>query len=324
MQFDIDKLRLYAEDQDAKLQQAGLTRPQIDNDINTAGDPQQQLLQQRLQYGLSELTPEQRLILQRRQRLLSFKQYQQFIDALQENHFEETEHPIVSERLSMEKWAKDDAFSLLALKYTAGEPIKALEADLARLIACYEACFPLQAQYMQELKEQNDEEYAPYGTEVIGILDCRFEYLECIQVFSLCILLRRDDLRQRFARLFEQVNYPRCDAIFDLLRGKLTVKDFHVSGLFHKSFKLLADFMVEPEPAKAARLLQQYCRKWYSLYRGGPTHDMHLYDDGNYCGYWAFEAAALAFIRKLDDSKTEHLVYPAALSIYARPTALGS
>ncbi|MFJ2683063.1 PoNe immunity protein domain-containing protein [Pseudomonas sp. NPDC087342] len=50
-----------------------------------------------------------------------------------------------------------------------------------------------------------------------------------------------------------------------------------------------------------------------------PWHDLHLQgEDGNYVGYWAIEAGAIAFLYDIDDSEIDHMVYPKDLVEYAR------
>jgi hypothetical protein len=39
---------------------------------------------------------------------------------------------------------------------------------------------------------------------------------------------------------------------------------------------------------------------------------------GNFVGYWAIEAAAIAFLYNIDDSKIDHMFYPKDLIEYAR------
>ena len=64
---------------------------------------------------------------------------------------------------------------------------------------------------------------------------------------------------------------------------------------------------------------------WYffdgSEARWGPWHDGHLRmtdTDGDYFGYWAFEAGAVALLLDIDDSSIDHMVYPKDLVAYAR------
>ncbi|WP_348636706.1 PoNe immunity protein domain-containing protein [Pseudomonas sp. BC42] len=48
-----------------------------------------------------------------------------------------------------------------------------------------------------------------------------------------------------------------------------------------------------------------------SRIRAGTLARQHLQgDEDSYCGYWAFEAAAIVFLYGLDDSEVEHRVYP--------------
>jgi len=61
----------------------------------------------------------------------------------------------------------------------------------------------------------------------------------------------------------------------------------------------------------------EYCDQWYEAFEQAPWHDSHL-DGESYFGYWAFEAAAVAYLYGLDDSAVEHMVFPRDLLEYAR------
>uniref|UniRef100_UPI0013C2DB82 PoNe immunity protein domain-containing protein n=1 Tax=Pseudomonas viridiflava TaxID=33069 RepID=UPI0013C2DB82 len=70
---------------------------------------------------------------------------------------------------------------------------------------------------------------------------------------------------------------------------------------------------------EAAQFLKKYCSQWYSAFSQAPWHDLHLQgENGNYVGYWAIEAGAIAFLYNIDDSKIDHMVYPKDLVEYAR------
>ena len=70
---------------------------------------------------------------------------------------------------------------------------------------------------------------------------------------------------------------------------------------------------------RGQKLLKKYCSQWYPAFKQAPWHDTHLQgEEGNYVGYWAFEAGAIAFLYGIDDSKIDHMVYPKDLVEYAR------
>lgn len=90
-----------------------------------------------------------------------------------------------------------------------------------------------------------------------------------------------------------------------------------------KPFDTLLQTFYEQDDKATLSLFKKYLEQWYPAMKDHPRwYDKHLniHKDGyaGYYGYWAFEAAAAAFILDLDDSKIDHLVYPKDLVIYAR------
>ncbi|WP_395593661.1 PoNe immunity protein domain-containing protein [Pseudomonas sp. B26140] len=74
---------------------------------------------------------------------------------------------------------------------------------------------------------------------------------------------------------------------------------------------------------RSHELSKKYCSQWYPAFKQAPWHDTHLQgEEGNYVGYWAFEAGAIAFLYGIDDRKIDHMVYPKDLVEYARSVAI--
>ncbi|MBK5396081.1 DUF1911 domain-containing protein [Pseudomonas sp. TH39(2020)] len=207
---------------------------------------------------------------------------------------------------------KDAAFSALLISYTAGESIERLIPRLEKLINSYEI-------YQQALAaEESEPDISP-----LTIDDSPGHYEECVQVISLCILLHRTDLLIRFVALIDRAGYADEDTLYeDLLRKHLPDRT-DLDEWFHDLYTPLIRAMYATEPEESSNLLKQYCEAWYPAFATLQTnwHDSHLDiqgDDGNYIGYWALEAGAIAFLYDIDDSKIDHMVYPKDLVEYAR------
>ncbi|MFJ2683067.1 PoNe immunity protein domain-containing protein [Pseudomonas sp. NPDC087342] len=210
---------------------------------------------------------------------------------------------------------KAAALNALLISYTAGETIESLIPRLEKLISSYET-------YQQALAaEEREPDISPLAVD-----DWPEHYEECVQVISLCILLRRTDLLTRFVALIDRGGYVHEDTLYeDLLRKHLPDRA-DLDEWFHGLYTPLIRAIYATEPEESSHLLKHYCEAWYPAFASLQTnwHDSHLDiedDDGNYVGYWAFEAGAIAFLYGIDDSQIDHMVYPKDLVAYARRAA---
>lgn len=203
-----------------------------------------------------------------------------------------------------------DAFMGLVIRYTAGVPIKSLEGCLERLVVCHE-------RYQVCLGEYHEEEHiAPLNIE-----DWLCQYEEFVQVVSLCILLHRVDLLKRFVALFDRAGFAGQDVLYEDLLKKILPGRAEVSGFYHEGYRDLIEVVYAESREASSGWLKKYVTEWYSGFETCAWHDSHLTmteEDGSYYGYWAFEAAAIAYLYGVDDAQVEHMVYPSDLVEYAR------
>ncbi|MBV1808410.1 PoNe immunity protein domain-containing protein [Pseudomonas viridiflava] len=204
-------------------------------------------------------------------------------------------------------------FQNLALKrifiaYTAGETIESLFHLLDDLIDKYEVRQKTLAIY----------EGAP-NISPLALDDWPDQYEEAVQVISLCILMHRIDLLARFVRLMDEAGYAGDDTLYEDLLRKVLPNRHDVDQWYHDVYTPLIQAIYVVDKTEAPRLLKKYCQQWYPAFKQAPWHDTHHQGDGgNYVGYWAFEAGAIAFLYNIDDSKIDHMVYPKDLVEYAR------
>ena len=207
---------------------------------------------------------------------------------------------------------KQDALSALIIRYTAGEPIESLIHPLEKVILNFE-------RYQQALADY--EQVA--NISPLAIDDWPGEYEEAVQVISLCILLHRADLLERFVALLDNAGYAGEDTLYEDLLRKVLPNRKDLDEWYHDIYTPLIRAIYAPSKEEASALLKLYCDQWYSAFEDKQTnwHDTHLDidgDRGSYYGYWAFEAAAIAFLYDIDDSEVDHMVYPKDLVAYAR------
>jgi hypothetical protein len=249
----------------------------------------------------------------KRQEFLTETRYANFLAYSEETKIFWKTHTFESDSPEQEASLRAAHFKSVAqrklfISYTSGVDIHLLVPMLEELISAYEEC-----QRKLSISE------GVINISPLAIDDWPDEFEECVQVFSLCILLNRTDLLKRFAKLVDDANYKGEDTLYeDLLRKRLPDRE-DVDEWYHDVYTPLIEAIYADEKAEASQLLADYCEQWYAAFSHAPWHDSHLNgDEGSYVGYWAFEAGAIAFLYGIDDSKITHSVYPRDLVEYAR------
>lgn len=204
----------------------------------------------------------------------------------------------------------DDGYKLLSLGYTAGQPVDPLRQQLEEVVAAYEV-------YQQRLAEYEGEPgFAPFNFEY-EIAD----YERCMQLIGLCYLLHRRDLLPRIAKLQDPA-YAGEDTLYEELLVHALPDRADIDEWYHdQPYSTLIRAMYADTPQDASARLAEYCRQWYPAMEETPWHGAHertTENDGDYFGYWAFEAGAVALLYGIDDSGIDHMVYPRDLVAFAR------
>jgi len=203
----------------------------------------------------------------------------------------------------------DFEYQLLSLRYTAGNPIEPLRGELEKVVAANER----HAQYLRAY--ENEPIFPPFRFREIA------DYERCLQLIGLCYLLHRRDLLPRIAAL-QDPNYYGHDAVYEELLDYELPERYDTEELFYlKPYEHLIDAMYADSDPASIQALERYCEAWYPAMAEAPWHDGHKRiqgTEGDYFGYWAFEAGALVYLLELDDSSIDHLVYPKDLVAWAR------
>jgi len=202
-----------------------------------------------------------------------------------------------------------DGFERLVLHYTAGEPIQPLRVELEKVIGAHERWRAAKQQH-----EKDDSEPALYFAEIA-------HYERCIQLISLCYLLHRRDLLPRIAAMQDAI-YSGTDTLYEDLLAYELENRYDVDVWYHdKPYRDIINSLYRDTDEESLADLKAYCLAWYPALKKAPWHDSHLRmtdTDGDYFGYWAFEAGAVAYLLELDDSSIDHMVYPRDLVAWAR------
>lgn len=242
-----------------------------------------------------------------------------------ENHYEIflKEHDEVTEFFKTKTFKSDSPeeeatlrsrfFQRLALRklfatYTAGEEVSSLVPLLEDLVDKYE----IRQAKLAESEQSPD-------ISPLSINEWPHEFEECVQVIGLCILLHRIDLLTRFVRLIDNAGYAGDDTLYEDLLCKVLPNRHDIDQWYHDVYSPLVQAIYAKTKKEATDFLKKYCSQWYPAFKHASWHDTHHQGEGgNYVGYWAIEAGAIAFLYDIDDSKIDHMVYPKDLVDYAR------
>ena len=192
--------------------------------------------------------------------------------------------------------------------YTAGESIGELPGMLNEIIEILEVSTKFWHQNKAKLNEIG------YYTSPMPWFYVEY-YLKTLHLIALCYLLQREDL---LPRLLEVIPVNAEDG----LEPDITIEDF-----FYYRFKdrpdpdyvqmsdhavLISDAIREKDRAEKLDILNAYLKDWYHEMVGMSDleYQSHLDPEQNgYCGYWAFEAAAIAYLDDLDDTELRKSPY---------------
>lgn len=251
---------------------------------------------------------------QRRQRFIS-EQYYRWLADLHATHIEMWAHTLPANGTEAEKrataaWLRASGkFELMLLRYTAGEPVASMRDELESVVVAYE-------EYAARERVASEKPQWP----ALRLSDLA-DYERSMQLIGLCHLLHRRDLLPRIAAL-EDPMYRAKDALYEDLLAYGMDGRVDVDRWFHESYRECINSVYGESDEESLTDLNAYLENWYSSMSGVGWHDSHLdlsEKGGLYFGYWAIEAAALAYLLELDDTSLHgHIVYPKDLVDFAR------
>ena len=206
-------------------------------------------------------------------------------------------------------YLSDDAYARFSLHHTAGTPIEELRNELTGVVEAYE-------RYQKALAEYEEiPEVAPLGLGYLG------DYERCMQLIGLCYLLHRRDLLPRIAAL-EDPGYRGEDALYEDLLCYALPERIETDVMLHLDvYDPLLGAMYGKTDDECIQSINEYVNHWYLAFKYVPWHGGYpriVGTEGDYFGYWAFEAGAVALLCDIDDSAITHMVYPKDLVAWAR------
>lgn len=151
---------------------------------------------------------------------------------------------------------------------------------------------------------------------------------EAYLLISLCILFNQEDLLNEFCKSI--FDYPSLvlDGYLQMIWPHFVVDEDEPlprGYAFRKKLKQAIEATTEQETIKH---LKAYLRSWYGAFQkiGNTMIDGHLKQEDaiknriyTYFGYWCFEAAAVAYLKNIDDTALHECIwYPKDMVQYAR------
>ena len=246
----------------------------------------------------------------RRQHFLSEEKYQKEKNGYLSNlkFWDNNWQKSILESKHLFRYKSSEVFDYLRICYTAGESISLLSPMLDRIVSTLEVSTKFWQQNKAELNEIG------YYTSPMPWFYTEY-YLKTLHLIALCYLLQREDL---LPRLLDVILANAEDG----LEPDSTIEDF-----FYYRFKdrpdpdyvqmndhavLISDAIREKDKAEKLDILSAYLKDWYREMVGMSDLECqsHLDPEQNgYCGYWAFEVAAIAYLDDLDDTELRQSPY---------------
>ncbi|KWF08307.1 PoNe immunity protein domain-containing protein [Burkholderia pseudomultivorans] len=204
-----------------------------------------------------------------------------------------------------------DSYRRFLLMYTGGADISLLRDEFDSVVSAFEQLT------IAERVHQADDRQPPLAFSEIG------DYETAMQLIGFCYLLHRRDLLPCIVAMFDPA-YRGKDTLYeDLLAYELEGR-VDVDSWFHDvPYRPLVFSLYREAKQECVDDITQYLEAWYPGMAAAVWHDGHLEAQkggkGTYVGYWAIEAAAVAYLLELDDSSfRDHLLYPKDLTDFAR------
>ena len=163
----------------------------------------------------------------------------------------------------------------------------------------------------------------------IMILTEYFETEKLSNFLGLCILFERQDWFEIIVKAVDYDQENREKAIDSLIAMKIPdypITEEKTPRMLNFRNPLYKAIHAE-KPKDTLKFLDEYLRRWYDGLRktGYGYMDSHLNQQGDsrdccsFVGYWCFEAAAVAYLKNIDDSTLHRFIYyPKDMVEYAR------
>lgn len=190
-----------------------------------------------------------------------------------------------------------------------GESDRGVRNGYNILIESYQKIINLFYSYGEDLKTI-EEWYRKLLYYYSKMWDREYGYIELIKVLSLAVLFEIDKTEiSELAKKLISENFD--DYCVNVLIKKIDSSWLNSGTRFefpqiYDSLKVILD----NKEASACALLKEYLQhKWYDIHKECAWYDSHKSSKNLYCGYWSFEAGAVAKILDIDDAGLKNIPY---------------
>ena len=209
---------------------------------------------------------------------------------------------------------------LWMLSYTAGMPLADLARGFKNVVDRFEIWNDKFQGHMKNLAVEFPENgaYAYNGAPDFNVLS---EYVDTLQMLSIAILLRDTKSVKRIAWILR--SHRGTDALFEELLEPFVDDEVLCDYCIHgEPFDTLVESFFTEHDSAIIEKISSYSERWYPAMEQHPRwYDGHLHvgmsGAAPYFGYWAFEAAATAFLLDVDSRGIQSIVFPRDLVTFA-------
>lgn len=140
--------------------------------------------------------------------------------------------------------------------------------------------------------------------------DREYGYIELIKILSLAVLFGID--KCKLIELEERLMNENFDDYLVNILVKEIDSSWTKNGTefeFPGIYDCLKDILENKESSDSSLLKEYLEEKWYGLHKQCAWYNTHKSKQNTYCGYWSFEAGAIAKIIKIDDANLKDVSY---------------
>lgn len=209
---------------------------------------------------------------------------------------------------------------LWMLEYTAGLPIYDIQPKFTEIAADFAAWNAAYQDFQMALAEKYPQD-GPYRYLAAPDFENLSDYENILQFLSIAILIRDHESAKVIG--YTMRSHLGRDALFDeLIEPYVEIEATADECALAAPYEMLAEAFREEDEEMVSKSIVGYLNAWYPAMKHHPRwYNGHLTKSPEgwapYYGYWAFEAAAVAYLLGIDDTSFNSIVYPRDLVAYA-------
>jgi len=193
-------------------------------------------------------------------------------------------------------------FEIADLMYSRGDDLQSIKAIVEKglevqSIKMYH--YRKRKKSLQDARKEEKIDNYPEFKRAFSSSAAFQHYYNILQILSRSIIFDVD--KNVFQKYAEDVTIPGADFIFDYFIHSFDM-DWPVNGKLNYPKKMESLYQASNAGIvdEIESNLTEYTLSWLTKLRGHPLFGSHMMKDYNYTGYWCFEAAAMAKLKRID------------------------